>query len=330
MYLSYFEINLKNNFKKIQVGVARNKIIFIVLVLAFIALSVYFFGGEFWVKGDSRGAFYAVVWIDNERMLLRSTSINRDEILSENNIIVYPEDKVTTELILDPVTDGGAGQKIIIKRAPVYHLLADGKTIDIRTWDSAVSAVIEKSALPLSPKDIVSPSKEEKITPGTTIVVTRINEADIEITEDIPFNIVRKGDPGVPFGQDKVSQAGVTGKLVKTYRVTYKNRVEVARRFIKKTTTVSKKDKIIASGVVLGRANFGYYTGMVTSFYKSGYQGRYLLVTNLSNGKQVKVKIIGAGPFNGPILDMGTEPFQAIGGRISDGFIPSVSVQLVD
>jgi hypothetical protein len=38
----------------------------------------------------------------------------------------------------------------------------------------------------------------------------------------------------------------------------------------------------------------------------------------------------GAGPFNGPLMDMGTEPFQAIGGRLSDGFIPQVSVQLLD
>jgi rare lipoprotein A (peptidoglycan hydrolase) len=68
---------------------------------------------------------------------------------------------------------------------------------------------------------------------------------------------------------------------------------------------------------------------MTTSFYK-GMTGHHLLVTNLSNGKQVTVAIIGSGPFNGPLMDMGTEPFQAIGGRLSDGFIPQVSVQLLD
>jgi hypothetical protein len=149
------------------------------------------------------------------------------------------------------------------------------------------------------------------------------------VNESIPFETVYQGDASVPFGQKKVTQEGINGVIKKTYHVVYKNGQEVSRWLIGSELITPKQNKIIALGIITGRANFGNYSGMVTSFYK-GMTGRYLLVTNLANGRQVRVKIIGSGPFNGPIMDLGIEPFKAIGGNISSGFIPKVSVQLVD
>lgn len=101
---------------------------------------------------------------------------------------------------------------------------------------------------------------------------------------------------------------------------------------IKSETVTKKQDKIVQTGVEIGRANFGYYSGNVTSFHSATYSmvGKYLLVTNLDNGKSVKVRIIGSGPFNGPLMDMGTAPFQAIGGSLRDGYLPNVSVKLIN
>ena len=284
---------------------------------------------EVLVKGESSRALPVLVWIDNERKTIQSSSSVTDQILRDGNINVYPEDIVETSIILDPVRDGGAGQKVAIKRAPVFFVEADGRKIEVRNWDNKVSSLLSKSGLSLGAKDQISSNVNSVITPGSVIVVTRINEADVDIFEDVAFETIQKADSSVPFGTKKVTQSGSNGKNKKTYRIRYKNGVEVSRKLIATSSVSPVVNKIVTSGSITGRANFGYYSGMVTSFYK-GMTGKYLLVTNNANGKQVKVKIIGSGPFNGPIMDMGTEPFQAIGGKLSSGYLSSVTVQLVD
>jgi hypothetical protein len=152
---------------------------------------------------------------------------------------------------------------------------------------------------------------------------------DVDVLKSVDFETENTTSGSVAFGQTKIIQAGSAGEVKKTYHVIYKNGIEVSRRLTSTVVTKPVQNKIIARGSISGRANFGYYSGMVTSFFK-GYKGHHLMVTNLANGKQVTVTIIGSGPFNGPLMDMGTEPFQAIGGSIGSGFIPSVSVVLLD
>lgn len=319
------KINFSGKIKKIAVS----KITIVVLVFLLFTISLVLIKKDAQIKGEVSKAYSVVVWDDNERRIVKSAYFNVEEILSENNIKVFPEDVLSSELILDPVSDGGAGQKIIIKRAPIYYVEVDGTVKQVRSWERSVSKIVAKTATPLGPKDQILPPADTDVTQGATIRITRINEADIDIFEDINFSAIEKSSTVVAFGQKKVIEPGKKGQRKKTYRVIYHNGIEVSRRLLSSVIVSAKEDKVTLFGIVTGRANFGYYSGMVTSFYK-GMTGRYLLVTNLANGKQVKVKIIGSGPFNGPILDMGTEPFQAIGGKISDGFIPSVSVQLLD
>jgi uncharacterized protein YabE (DUF348 family) len=266
---------------------------------------------------------------NNQEYLAYSAYTNELDILKQLKIEIYPEDKVSSELILDPADENAVGQKVIIMRAPVYKIFVDGTEKSVRSWSQNVTEVIKKSGVILGPQDQISPSVSMTLNPGQDIIITRINEFDMSIDEEIPFETVNRGDASVPFGQKRVTQEGINGVIKKTYHVVYKNGQEVSRWLIGSELITPKQNKIIASGIITGRANFGYYSGMVTSFYK-GMTGRYLLVTNLANGRQVKVRIIGSGPFNGPILDLGVEPFKAIGGNISSGYIPQVSVQLVN
>ncbi len=320
---------MKNKIKNILIKIVKCKATLFVLILLLIFSTWLIVKKQLLVKGETNREYFIVLQDDAKKLLIKSSSFETLTALSENNIKIYPEDKISEELILDPVLEGGAGQKIIIKRAPVFYIEVDGGIKDIRIWEPTVSNILTKSKVILAPKDELNYKNEETLTPGATIVITRVNEADIDTFESVAFETIYNGDSNVPFGQKKITQNGVNGKVKKTYRILYKNGVEVSRRLILKETVNLKQDKIIASGIITGRANFGYYSGMVTSFYK-GMTGKYLLVTNLSNGKQVKVKIIGSGPFNGPLMDMGTEPFQIIGGSLRDGYIPKVSVQLID
>jgi uncharacterized protein YabE (DUF348 family) len=258
------------------------------------------------------------------------------KILEQNKIEVWPEDIVDSELILNPIEAGGAGQQVLIKRAPVYKVLVDGKTKEVRDWEGDVGAIIEKSATKLNPNDIVSPKIGEKVSSGSTIVITRINYADVSNTESIPFTTVYEGSTSIAFGTIKSMVSGITGSKKNTYRVTYKDGQEVSRRLISSTVTQQKRDAKIIRGAVTGvckwgpyyETNYGPYT---TAFHYPGYKGRYILVTNLANGKSVKVKVVDLGPTNG-LLDLSTTAMREIGGpRVTFfGKIDKVSVQLLD
>lgn len=325
IYGQDLKINLLYKLKNIFL----RKSFFVFLVLCLSVLTVVMVKESGKVKGDSTSPYVSVIWDENKKVIVKSTSFEPKDVFTENSIKVYPEDNISVNLILDPVKDGGVGQKISIKRTPVYNVSVDGKTIPIRTWEPVAGEIVKKAKVTLGAKDKLSFSKSALLLPGETIVITRIKEADVAEYEDVPFATIERGDSGISFGDTKIINEGITGKIKKIYHVVYKNGKEVSRVLKSQKTVIARQDKVIGRGIMTGRANFGYYSGMVTSFFM-GMTGRHLLVTNLANGRSVKVEIIGSGPFNGPLMDMGTAPFQAIGGRLSDGYLPSVSVQLLD
>lgn len=266
---------------------------------------------------------------NNQEHIAYSAYSDATDILNQLKIHIYPEDKVSAELITDPADENAAGQKIIIDRAPIYTIQVDASEKIVRSWSKDVLTVIKKVGVVLGPQDLVDPPLDSVLTPGQTIVITRINVFDENETDAIPYEIKSQTSTNVPFGQSRVTQAGINGTMENTYQVVYKNGVEVSKVLIGSETLTPKQDELVTTGILIGRANFGNYAGMVTSFYK-GMTGHYLIVTNLANGEQVRVEIIGSGPFNGPLMDMGTAAFEAIGGSESSGYIPNVSVQLAD
>jgi hypothetical protein len=137
----------------------------------------------------------------------------------------------------------------------------------------------------------------------------------------VVFKTLYRPSTSVALGKTRAETSGVAGINKLTYRVTYKDGREVSRSLLKSEITRQKRDAIILRGAVTGickwgpyyETNFGPYT---TSFHYPGYVGRYALVTNLANGKSVRVKIVDVGPTNG-LLDLSTTAMHEIGGKIS-------------
>lgn len=267
----------------------------------------------------------------------RAALKNPQEVLRQNNIQVWPEDIIDSELILNPVEAGGAGEMIAIRRAPLYKVLVDGKVKEVRAWERDVKTIIEKSATKLNPNDIVVPDVAESISDGSVVKITRINYADISQTESIPFNTVYEGSTSLAFGKIRSIVSGVVGSKKNTYRVTYKDGEEISRTLISSTATQAKRDAKILRGALTGKCkwgkyyetNYGPYT---TAFHYPGYKGRNILVTNLANGKSVKVKVVDLGPTNG-LLDLSTTAIESIGGMnqiINGPGYFNVMVQLLD
>lgn len=273
-----------------------------------------------------------IIYDNADKIQGRTIYSSPEEILNQNDIQYWPEDVLESELIQDPIMEGGVGQLVRITRAPVIKIKVDRKTKEVRTWGLDVKSAIEKAGVKVNPNDKVKPGLKEYINDGDVIIVTRINYADVTENQAIDFNTIYKGSTSIALGQTSTSQSGVTGQKKNTYRITYKDGEEVSRVLISSKVTKSKRDKIILRGAETGATNFGWYEGYVTSFYRatSSMVGKHLLVTNLDNGKSVTVEIIGNGPFTGQLMDMGYKAFQAIGGSTMQGRLYNVMVQLID
>lgn len=200
------------------------------------------------VKGETKKTSPVIVQIDNERKILTSVFDEADKILEENNIKVWPEDIVETSLSLDPVTEGGVGQKIVIKRAPVFLINVDDGQITVRSWGKTNKEVLE-GHVQLGVKDIVAPELDSTAVPGE-INITRINVVDTEELVAVPYETNEQNDFFTPSGVSKVTQAGINGQKRRYLKITYKNGVEVQRVVTGSELVTAPTTKVVKVGLM--------------------------------------------------------------------------------
>jgi hypothetical protein len=64
----------------------------------------------------------------------------------------------------------------------------------------------------------------------------------------IPFKTTKEDDSGLPKGQTKVMQIGSNGEKIITYKIAYKNGVEISRQKITEQVLRQPTDEIVAIG----------------------------------------------------------------------------------
>jgi uncharacterized protein YabE (DUF348 family) len=249
----------------------RSKAGFAVLCLLFVFLSIYLASTYGRVKGVTDKALTTVVWDDQKRITIKSTSIDVTDVLKQSNVTVYPEDVVKTDLILDPIADGGAGQKIVITRAPIFKVAVDDGTQIIRSWGKSIAEVIN-GKITLGARDIVTPSLDSPAIPGT-ITITRINVVETEEQAQIPFDTKYIDDYYSPSGTISVVSAGLNGSKLRHLKITYKNGVEISRILLSETIVSSPKSKTVKRGLMPSSSphfNNTYWGWMVQAGQKYG------------------------------------------------------------
>jgi uncharacterized protein YabE (DUF348 family) len=264
---------------------------------------------------------------NNQEHLAFSAYSDPYDILDQLEIEYYPEDKIYSELILDPVEYYSVGQRVVIKRAPVYKINVDDSQITARSWAETVDRLIKEENIQLGQNDIVEPTLESSLLNRSEIVITRINFADIEEIVTIPFETIYKMDPSLGLNGKRVAVEGKDGSKTNIYHIVYKNGVEVSRTLTGTTVSGYPEDKIVYRGAQIGRANWGHYGTMQTAF--KGTKGQKLLVTNLDNGRQIIVTVVDYGPVNA-LLDLSPDAFEALGVSLDQGHTDNVAVQLTE
>jgi uncharacterized protein YabE (DUF348 family) len=105
------------------------------------------------------------------------------------------------------------GSNILIRRAAKISIDVDGKTIQKYTLENNIANALSDAGITLSRLDKTVPSKNMPVQNGVEIIVTRINEEEITVNEDIDFKTISKSDPKMGWREKKIETPGEKGTM---------------------------------------------------------------------------------------------------------------------
>ncbi|WP_166636495.1 ubiquitin-like domain-containing protein [Fonticella tunisiensis] len=166
------------------------------------------------------------------------------EALKHENIIINAKDKVEPSLDSKLVENG----TINIKRAVNVTVAVDEKELAIQSSEENVDKMLKAEGISLNSEDRVKPDKDEKLSDGMRIEITRIETKTV--VEDVPVNFkeVVKTDPSLPNTKRQVIKEGKNGEKRVTSLVVYENGKEVSKKVVSETVIKEPVDRLIVQG----------------------------------------------------------------------------------
>lgn len=208
-----------------------------------VAVLVLAAGGVVWAYG--RMVKEVVILVDDQPPIgLRTRVATVAEALREAGITVSPYDVVTPamETQLDAINE------IVIQRAIVVEITADGQTHNLHTTAKTVAEALAAVGVEIGDMDRVTPALHTHLEPGLEIQVVRVVEEWVIETETLPFATVHWAAPHLPQGETNVVREGRTGELQRTIRIVYEDGVRVSREVVSEEVTVEPINRIIEGG----------------------------------------------------------------------------------
>lgn len=174
------------------------------------------------------------------------------DVLVDEGIEIAPKDKV------QPALDEKIASKdvITIKKAVQVELVANNKTIVIKTAEDTIKDMIEIEKEDLKTEGIefnegideISPSLDTEITNNLKIQLVKVEILNEVAIEEINYETVTEEDNTLDINTESVKQVGVTGEKEVTFKVMKKDGQEVSREIIKSTVVKEPLNEIIALG----------------------------------------------------------------------------------
>jgi len=247
---------------------------------------------------------------------IRSNAKTVAEVLDEKNITLSSQDYIS----LSPEEEVLPKVNIEIRRAVKVKFEVDGKKIEGISLKKTIREAIEENNITLSRLDKTVPEKNALLQNNQTIVITRINEEEKIIPEEIDFKTQVKTDSKMGWREKKIEQKGERGIKEVKYKIVYRNGKEISRAILEKNITKEPVTQIETQGTYVKLGNKHTGEGTWYSFQGGLYaaspwlpMGSFAKVTNTANGKSVIVEINDRGPFGkGRIIDLDKPAFQKI------------------
>ncbi|WP_416829547.1 ubiquitin-like domain-containing protein [Ectobacillus polymachus] len=203
------------------------------------------------------------VKIDDITHIVWSTAITVGELLNEKQMDVSRDDSVT------PALDAPLVSNEVIKIEKAFPILLQDGGKDMQVWSTSITVanLLKKQHITLGELDRVEPSLDQKINRNTVVKVIQVEKEEETIEQNTAFTVVKKKDPSLDVGEEKVIQEGEVGKEAKTYEVRRENGVEVSRNITKEVTLKENKDQIVAVGTKQPKTESNESAGVIVAEY---------------------------------------------------------------
>jgi uncharacterized protein YabE (DUF348 family) len=203
--------------------------------------------------------------------VIQTSALTVGQALSETGFALGVND------IINPPAESAITDSMSVTYFPARDLVitSGDKTINIRSAAGTVGAALAEAGIPLSGLDTSRPLENEALPDDGQIIVTRVNESISITMESIPFDEEVTDSVDVAFGEEEITQPGVTGIAMVRTRIRYEDGNEVSRETEERTILREPQKQIVASGtkIVLAPAGgeipyeYWYATEMYASWY---------------------------------------------------------------
>lgn len=170
------------------------------------------------------------------------------KVVEHAGIKLFPEDIVSSERVEEFATDQSVGERLTIIRATPVTVIIGGKTFEFRTHKQTVGELLVEKGLEIQPTDVIKTPLETKITPGMSVIISRLGQRLVTQEEDINPTIVYTTDNTKPIGYSEVKDPGSVGKKILTFSIHEEDGKEKSRQLVEEKIVTPSKDKVVIIG----------------------------------------------------------------------------------
>ncbi|GIQ65130.1 hypothetical protein PACILC2_36980 [Paenibacillus cisolokensis] len=184
------------------------------------------------------------VVLDGQESVVKTKQWVLQELLEEQSITIGPYDKVSMPLN-GAVKDG---DRIEIEKAIPVKLKNGSKESTVFTTEKTVGSLIQEMNIEVREQDKVFPSLDTELQSNMKVHVVRIDKHITKQQQEIPYQVVRKEDPTLEKGKQKIVRTGKNGVVVRKYEKIFQNGMLVSHRLVTKTVQKPSVSQVVAIG----------------------------------------------------------------------------------
>lgn len=304
-------------------------------------------------KGTEVSDDLKVVWtpavevsltIDGETTSSWTLSETVGEFLKEEGIQLRAEDKVSESM--DEAIE--EDMNITIEKAFPIALKVGNEKREIWSTSTTVADFLKSEKVSLNKLDQVSPALSNRLTQESAVTVTRVEKVTDVVEEPISYETIKRTDPSLEKGKEKIITEGQEGLISRTYELTRENGKTISKELVSEKTVQEKVDQVVAIGTKEKKATVTKVSSPSTSSssaeeyhvtataYTSGCNGcTGKTATGINLRANPNAKVIAVDP---SFIPLGTKVYVegygyataadtggAVSGKKIDVFVPSTA-----
>ncbi|OME75806.1 hypothetical protein BK120_30465 [Paenibacillus sp. FSL A5-0031] len=184
------------------------------------------------------------VVVNGQETIVETKQWVLQRLLDEQAIAIGPHDEVSIPLNA-AIKDG---DRIEVTHAIPVIVKADGKTSTVYTTERTVQAAIEELHIPVRGQDKVIPPLHTVLDNELTVTVVRVDKKVAETERAMPFSIVKKNDPTLEAGKQKLVQPGKEGLIVESIEKQYEDGILISKKMVSKVVETAAVNQVVAIG----------------------------------------------------------------------------------